>query len=187
MSSTAQPVPPSVRLALPSEARQIAEIQRRHWLADPLTRRAAESLDVDAAAQSWSDAIARPPMAAFRVLVAVEGEGGVGPHGQHVVVRGFAALGPSPDPDLGPTDAEVAEFVVVPWGEGHEDRLLHAVADTARADHHDRLTWWLRTTDDSLRAWLTESGWAPDGAHREIGTEDGVVRIRQIRLHTDIT
>lgn len=188
-SYAAHPVPPSVRLALPAEGAQIAEIQRRNWRAHPATAPLAETIDAGSAAESWYSAIARPPMAHYRVLVAVEGVGELGGNGQHVVVRGFAAIGPSDDPDLGDGAVEVAEFAMDPEfvGLGHEDRLVNAVADTARADGYERLTWWVISTDDALRGWLTEAGWAPDGAHREIATDDASVRIKQIRMHTDIS
>ena len=81
----------SVRLALPGEAASIAAIQRRGWeqtqptIADQLLR----SLDLAAMTQAWVHAIVRPPLAEYRVLVAVAGDR----------VVGFAAVGPSDDPD----------------------------------------------------------------------------------------
>ena len=46
---------------------------------------------------------------------------------------------------------------------------------------------WLASTDDVRRTFLTESGWAPDGAHRELDLHgDGSVLVRQVRLHTDL-
>ena len=71
-------------------------------------------------------------------------------------------------------------------GRGNSSRLEHAVIDTLRADGHVLARWWLRSTDDTLRAFLTESGWAPDGATREVGNEEGTVRLKQIRLHTSL-
>lgn len=180
-----EPTPgsPSVRLALPAEAGALAQVQRRAWLADPSLAGVLDALSLDEMREAWWAAITRPPLAEFRVLVALD-PGSEGP-----VVRGFAAIGPSEDEDADPTDALVAEFVVDPErrGQGHGSRLLNAVADTLRADRFTRATWWLRSTDDAMRTFLTESGWAPDGAHRESGTEDGSVHIKEIRLHSDIT
>ena len=69
---------------------------------------------------------------------------------------------------------------------GHGSRLLNAVVDTIRADGFRRVTVWVNSTDDVLRAFYTDSGWAPDGAHRELDLYgDESVRIKQIRLHTD--
>jgi GNAT superfamily N-acetyltransferase len=107
----------------------------------------------------------------------------------HEQVVGFAAVTTSDDPDADPaSDALVAEFCVSPDSTraGHGSRLLNAVIDTLRADGFGRATIWLNATDDIFRAFLTESGWAPDGAHRELDLYgDGSVRVKQIRLHTD--
>ena len=72
-------------------------------------------------------------------------------------------------------------------GAGHGSRLLHACADTLRADRFRRATTWLASTDDRARAFLADAGWAPDGAHRELDLHgDGSVRVKQVRLHTDL-
>lgn len=176
------PVPDSVRLALPSEARAIASVQRRVWAAqlpEPTARTLLADVDVDQMADAWQAAVLRPPSARFRVLVAVE----------RSQVVGFATTIPSPDPDARPgEDALVDEFAVDPPAQrrGHGSRLLHACADTLRADGFSRATWWVATTDDALRRFLTEAGWAPDGGTREIGSDDDSVRLKQIRMHTDI-
>ena len=86
-------------------------------------------------------------------------------------------------------DGEVAELVVDPAhrGAGHGSRLLHACVDTLRADRFVRATTWLTTTDDARRRFLTEAGWAPDGAYRELDLRgDGTVQVKQVRLHTDL-
>ncbi|ROR55775.1 ribosomal protein S18 acetylase RimI-like enzyme [Luteococcus japonicus] len=189
------PVAPSVRLAMPAEALQISEIQRRAWARDDLQRRMLDEVDLDQMAEVWHRAITRPPLAHFRVLVAVQAFGAAEPGTepgstrQRTSVCGFAAVGPSDDPDADPTDSMVAEFCVDPLlaGQGHEDRLMHAAVNTMQADGYLRATWWLLSTDDQMRSWLTEAGWAPDGAHREVGTPDGVLRVKQIRMHTDIS
>lgn len=169
----------SVRLALPSEASQISALQRRAWAADYR----AEIADVFAATpvaemeQAWQSAILRPPLAQFRVLVSIEADR----------VTGFAAIGPSPDPDSEPSDSVVAEFVIDPVarGRGHGSRLVNAVVDTMRADGFTRATWWVPSDADALRAFLQTSGWAPDGSHRELRDEAGVA-VKQVRLHCDI-
>ena len=163
----------------------MAAIQRRAWLRDPLLVPVAGEVDLDTAASAWERAITAPPMAHYRVLVAVQP---VADDPRRQIVCGFSAFGPSDDPDADDDDILVAEFVIDPSadGLGHDGRLLNAVADTARADGYHRLTWWLASTDDGLRAWLSEAGWAPDGAHRELATDDGDVRLRQVRLHTAV-
>lgn len=179
--------PDQVRLALPREALDLAAIQRRVWDSErghPELRAAAEELlaavDLDQMAQVWEQAIQRPQLAAQRVLVALD-------QSQRVV--GFAVTAPSEDPDAEPgQDGLVVEMVVDPQArrQGHGSRLLNAVADTLRADGFSRATWWLRSADDGLRSFLDGAGWAPDGAHREIGSDSGV-RLKQVRLHTDIS
>lgn len=171
--------PDSVRLALPAEAEAIAALQRRSWqqLFPPeVAAHVLASVDLDTMAQSWRGAILRPPLAQFRVLVATS---------QGRVV-GFSAVGPADDPDAAASDALVAEFVVDPQAQrqGHGSRLLNAVADTLRADSFTRATWWVRSTDHPLREFLESAGWAADGSHQTVGTEDEAARVKMIRLHT---
>lgn len=173
--------PDAVRLALPAEAREIAAVQRRSWTSadDVATAALLDEIDLEAMVQAWHRAITHPPEARFRVLVAVAG-------GR---VVGLATTMPSQDPDADPAgDGAIEELVVDPAARrrGHGSRLVNASVDTLRADGFGRVRHWLRTDDDERRAFLTASGWAPDGAHREIGAEDASVRLKQIRLHTSI-
>ncbi|TWD83570.1 acetyltransferase (GNAT) family protein [Kribbella amoyensis] len=172
----------SVRLALPAEANRIGEIQVAAWrqsyqglLPDDVL------LDLNPAqfAAQWRAALISPGEARNRVMVALAGRDLVG----------FAAITPSDDPDANPKhDALIAELAIDPAAtrSGHGSRLLHAVVDTIRADGFTRLTLWVNSTDDILRAFLTEAGWGPDGAHRELDLYgDESIRIKQIRMHTD--
>jgi hypothetical protein len=69
---------------------------------------------------------------------------------------------------------------------GHGSRLLNAIVDTVRADGFRRVTVWVNSTDDVLRAFYNRGRLAPDGAHRELDLYgDGSVRVKQVRLHTD--
>ncbi|NMD47162.1 MAG: GNAT family N-acetyltransferase, partial [Propionibacterium sp.] len=64
----------SVRLALPAEAAQIAAVQRRTWtqqLPAEVAEEVLAGVDLETMAASWQAAIQRPPLAQFRVLVAV--------------------------------------------------------------------------------------------------------------------
>lgn len=162
-------------------------MQRRSWTqlyAEPTAARLLDATDLAAMTQAWESAIQRPPLATLRVLVAIDSS-----QGSHRVV-GFAAVGPSDDPDANPAqDALVAEFAIDPLGQrlGHGSRLLQACMDTLRADGFSRATWWVRATDDPLRAFLTAAGWAPDGAHSELGSEEDATGVKFVRLHTDIS
>lgn len=173
----------SVRLAWPGEAAGIAAVQRRSWAAQ-LPAALADAMLADVSAEqmteAWHGAITRPPRASFRVLVAVE-------DGR---VVGFASTMPSPDEDaeVG-QDGQLEEFLVDPPAQrrGHGSRLLHAAADTLRSDGFTRASCWVGADHQLLRAFLEDAGWAPDGAEREIGTDDESVRVRQVRLHTDLS
>ncbi|MFT4295350.1 MAG: GNAT family N-acetyltransferase [Micropruina sp.] len=172
----------SVRLALPAEAGQIAAIQRRAWTQQfpaEVAESVLASVDLATMTESWQAAILRPPLAQFRVLVAVADDRLVG----------FAVVGPSDDADAEPgEDGTVAEFAVDPAAQrsGHGSRLLNACVDTLRADGFQRATWWVRSTDDALRRFLIEAGWGADGGHQEIGADDDT-RVKLVRLHTDIS
>jgi len=173
----------SVRVAWAADARAIARLQVRAWraaYADLLPAALLDGLDEEAFAAQWDEAISKPAEARTRVLVALE----------RATVTGFALTAVADDPDADPaTDGQVAELVVDPERvrEGHGSRLITACADTLRADKFTRATYWLNSTDDALRAFLESAGWAPDGAHRELDlTGDGSVRVKQVRLHTDL-
>lgn len=173
----------SVRLALPSEAGVIAEIQRRSW-SQQLPEDAAAALLAEVAHEEmtevWHTATVRPPEARFRVLVAI---------GDDRVV-GFATTVPGQDPDAdAKADGSIDEFVIDPPAQrrSHGSRLLNACVDTLRSDGFSHATMWVTAGDDVSRAFLTQAGWAADGSHREIGSEDERVRIKQVRLHTDLT
>lgn len=178
----------SVRVAWADDAAAIAAVQVAAWrreYVDVLPPDVLEGLDSEldsgGLAGGWHSAIARPQDARNRVLVALERN----------TLRGYAVTSPSPDPDSDPVaDGELAELVVHPdhTRTGHGSRLLHAAVDTLRADRFRRATTWLRTTDDVRRAFLTEAGWGPDGASRELDLHgDGTVTVKQVRLHTDIS
>jgi ribosomal protein S18 acetylase RimI-like enzyme len=182
VTSSDRPVADSVRLAWPSEAAQIAALQRRAWdthlpadLAETLLASVSEFEMIEA----WHAAITRPPQASYRVLVAIEA-------GR---VVGLASTMPSPDEDSKPgVDGQIEEFIIDPAAQqrGHGSRLLNASADTLRSDGFRRAYCWV-SENDALIRFLAEAGWAPDGAQREIGTDDEAVRVRQIRLHTDLS
>jgi ribosomal protein S18 acetylase RimI-like enzyme len=173
----------SVRVAWSDDAEAIASLQLRTWpelYADVLPASAFPSgtEDIEAAAAVWQRSLTSPGDARNRVLVALE-------RNRHV---GFVMTGPAEDPDCDPvSDAELRELTVDPHERrrGHGSRLLQAAADTMRADRFVRAVTWVVATDDALRAFLTEAGWAPDSAHRELDLDgSGTTSVKQVRLHT---
>lgn len=181
-SASGEPIADSVRHAWPAEAASIAKLQRRFWATQwpaELAELMLASVSLTEMTESWLSAIERPPQAAFRVLVATDGTRAVG----------FATTMPSQDDDADPsTDGAIDQFVVDPAAQhrGHGSRLLNACADTLRADGFGHACCWVNVDDDALRRFLTAAGWAADGATREIGSEDESIRLKQLRLHTNL-
>lgn len=173
----------SVRVAWADDARAIARCQVGAWretYAGVLPQEVLDSLDVDEFAGKWAASMDKPGDARNRVLVALE----------RATVHGFAVTAPAPDPDADPVaDGEIAEFIVDAdaRGQGHGSRLLQACTDTLRADKFTRATWWVTSTNDQLRSFVEGTGWAPDGAHRELDLDgSGATTIKQVRLHTSL-
>jgi ribosomal protein S18 acetylase RimI-like enzyme len=174
--------PDSARLAWPAEAAAIADLQRRAWATQPheIAEALLSSIDRAGMVESWHSAIVRPPQARCRVLVALENER----------VVGFATTVPGQDPDLDEAaDGQLGELEVDPSAQrrGHGSRLLNASMDTLRADGFSRAVCWISAVDDARRKFLVGAGWAADGSWREIGSDEGSVRMKQVRLHTDLS
>lgn len=171
----------TVRTAWPAEAADIAPIQRRAWIQEWSSAETLALLagtDLAEMTRAWHDALVRPPEATCRVLVALEGDR----------VVGFAATAPSDDEDAAPGDGMVSEFAVDPVarGKGHGSRLMNAVVDTLRKDGFVTGTWWVRTTNDRLRAFLESAGWRPDGATQSFTADDEAFTVKQVRLRVRI-
>jgi len=169
----------SVRVAWAEDADAIAAIQARAWAATyaGLVPAAGELHEADFA-QLWRDALTRPGDARHRALVALE---------RNRVV-GFAITTPATDPDCDQvTDGELMELTIDAdeRGKGHGSRLVQAAVDTMVADRFTRAVTWLVADDDALRTFLTEAGWAADGAHRTLDLDGtGSTQVKQVRLHT---
>lgn len=172
----------SVRVAWSDDADAIAGLQVRAWrelYADVLP---ADALPTDVAeiAEVWRASLIKPSDARNRVLVALERNR----------VTGFAVTSAASDPDADPVvDGELSELTLDPAerGKGHGSRLLQAAVDTLAADKFTRALIWVIGTDDAQRRFLTEAGWATDGAHRELDFDGtGTTTVKQVRLHTAI-
>jgi ribosomal protein S18 acetylase RimI-like enzyme len=175
----------SVRIAWADDAAAIAAVQLRTWPSlygelVPVEDIPSGPEAEEAAAAAWRQSLTTPGDARNRVLVALERNR----------VCGFAITGPAGDPDCDPVaDGELSEITVDPAerGKGHGSRLLQAAADTMGADRFTRAVTWAPAGDDALRSFLTDAGWAADGAHRELQVdESGDVRLKQVRLHTSL-
>ncbi len=172
----------SVRIAWADDADAIAAVQVRAWqvlYADVVPADALPS-DPGPVADAWRAALGKPADARNRVLVALERNR----------VTGFALTSPAGDPDADPiADGELSELTLDPpeRGKGHGSRLLQAAVDTLAADRFTRAVTWVIASDDKQRRFLTDAGWAPDGAHRELDLDGtGTTTVKQVRLHTSI-
>lgn len=171
------------RLAWPQDAEAIADVQVAAWrrsYAGVLPDELLAGLDRTSLVGAWRDEISRPAEARQRILVALDEDR----------IVGYVLTAPAADPDCNPaTDGEIDDLTVHADHEnsGHGSRLLHAAVDTLRADGFAHAVVWLTSTDDVRRAFLTESGWAADGAHRTLDlNDDGKVLVNQVRLHTQL-
>jgi GNAT superfamily N-acetyltransferase len=175
-----------VRPARPSDADEIARIQLTTWRVAyrrMVPAHVLENLDEAYLARGWREAIESPPSDRHRVLVAVE-------QGESSFVVGFSAAGPADEHALAPEEkplpddvAAVTDLLVEPrWGRrGHGSRLLAATVDHWREDGFLRAVAWAYEADPVTQAFLTSTGWAPDGATRALDVDDMLVN--QLRLH----
>ncbi len=122
----------------------------------------------------WQRSLENPPDERHVLLVALDESAASTPPGDTGSsydgrVVGFAALGPSPDPDADDVTAELLVMGVHPGHRrrGHGSRLLNAAAETARELSFDWLTTWLLGRAEDDRAFLATAGFAPDRARRE--------------------
>jgi GNAT superfamily N-acetyltransferase len=151
----------SVRVATPWDTDDVGVVQSAVWraaYASLLPREALAAATPEEFAAAWSASLASPPSGAYRLLVACAGE----------EVVGFAAIGPSVDPDATDIDGELLVGGVRPDArrQGHGSRLLNAAVDTARASGFARIRTWLLASDDPTRRFLEDAGFAADGARR---------------------
>lgn len=137
------------------------------------------AFDPQAFAAAWRDSLRAPPEGAHRLLVACAGE----------EVVGFAAVGPSQDPDAGQLTGEVTALGIDPRArrQGHGSRLLNAAVDILRDLGAEHVACWCLVDHEGVRAFLTAAGLAPDGAYRDrvISPDDDTAR--EVRLVAGLT
>jgi ribosomal protein S18 acetylase RimI-like enzyme len=152
----------SVRLARETDAPAVGLVQAEVWraaYAAVLPADVVATFQPQAFARAWRDSLSKPPEGVYRLLVACAGE----------QVVGFAAIGPSQDPDAGQVTGELLALGVHPQARrvGHGSRLLNAAVDTLRGAGAETLHAWLLASDEGTRAFLTSAGLMPDGAWRD--------------------
>lgn len=152
----------SVRVARASDAPAVGVVQStvyRRELAGVVPEAVLAELEPPALAAAWRRALEAPPEGAARLFVALAG----------AQVVGFAAVGPSQDPDGGPTTGELTNLCVHPDArrQGHGSRLVNAAVDGLRGAGATEAVVWVLANADTTRAFLAGSGFGPDGAHRE--------------------
>lgn len=176
-----------VRAARVSDADGLARVQVASWRAtfaglvpEPVIAELTSEAAVAQFADRWRAAISTPPTSKHHVHVAIDKPGEPG-------ILGFAAAGPATDEDLWPaTDGELYELHVAPSaaGEGHDGRLLNAVADTFAEDGFSTGYTWALAGDESRIGFLEAAGWAPDGSRASL---DMGVKVPVVRLHTRVS
>ena len=176
-----------VRGARASDAEGLARVQVASWrsafaglVPDAVISELTSEEAVSQWAARWRDAVSAPPTSRHRVHVAVDQPG-------DPEILGFAAAGPATDEDLWPaTDGELYELHVLPSAadQGHDGRLLHAVADTFSEDGFSTGYTWALTGDGARIEFLQAAGWAPDGSRSNL---DMGVKVPVVRLHTRLS
>ncbi|MSW80409.1 MAG: GNAT family N-acetyltransferase [Actinobacteria bacterium] len=176
-------MPTGARLARTSDVDDIAAVQVRAWhqaYAGVLPESVLADLDPMHLASAWASGILNPPTTRHRLIVAIDGTSGAD------TVVGYAAIGPSSDPDCidNPGTAELLALVVDPDYErqGHGSRLMAAAVEYLRADGSTEANTWVPVLDEPRRAFLLSCGWGPDSAYRDIEAEGRI--IREVRLAT---
>lgn len=172
-----------VRAARSADAEAVGAVHAASWLSDyaTLLPRRAASVDPAALGASWAEAIAAPPSAQHRVMVATAGP----------TIVGFVAFGPSADgdADLG-ADAEIVALLVDPPQQrrGHGSRLLNATVDLLRENGFGHVRIWVPEPDEPRLTFVQGAGFALDGAGRVLDAAgDGTTTVREVRLSAGIS
>ena len=171
----------SVRVARVSDAPAVGLVQAVVWRESYAAHLAPEVIaqfEPRAFGNAWRASLAEASSPDHLLLVACAGE----------QVVGFAAVGPSTDPDAHDHAAELLVLGVHPDArrQGHGSRLLNAAVDTARGRGREALTAWVLAAADDTRAFLEAAGLEADGAHRERIVSDDGDTLREVRLSASV-
>ena len=174
-----------VRLARTSDVDDIADVNVRSWrahYAGILPDEILAAMNAPDLAMEWARGILNPPVPSQRLLVAVDAD--------HVV--GYAAIGPSQDPDSNEAVGELLALEVDPeqLGVGHGSRLMAAAVDHLRGVGMTSAAAWCALNDESRREFLQSAGWGPDSAFRDVAVgidpDGNPLEVREVRLVTDL-
>jgi len=181
-TGTAPVADASARVARPNDASAVGQVQAAVWRASygaVLPQDVVDQFDAPRFARVWRDSLKKPPSPRHVLLVACAG--------QQVV--GFAAVGPSEDPDANETAGEVLALGVHPDARrsGHGSRLLNAAVDTLRGKGFSSMAVWLLAGDEDARAFLTSAGLSPDSAYRDRVVDADGTLVREVRLTADLS
>ncbi len=171
----------AVRPARVSDADDIGMVHVASWhqrLAGVLPDEVLSSLSADDLAMTWARSILNPPLAGQAVVVATQ----VQPDATEAIV-GFAAFGPSQEPDALPGEYELVALEVAPGHQraGHGSRLMAAAIDLAREAGATSACAWCPLEDSIRRGFLQSAGWEPDSARRDLATGPDTT-VREVRL-----
>lgn len=167
----------SARVAGPNDAFAVGLVQAAVWRAAygaVLPQDVLDQFDPSSFARVWRHSLSSPPSPQNVLLV--------GCAGQQVV--GFAAVGPSGDPDANQTSGEILAMGVHPDARrgGHGSRLLNAAVDTLRAKGFTSMAVWILARDEDTRAFLMAAGLSPDSAYRDRVVDLDGTLAREVRL-----
>lgn len=172
-----------VRLARTPDVDDVASVNVRSWrlrFEGVIPDEALAAMDAGDIAMVWASGILNPPTPGHRLLVAVDDNR----------VVGYAAIGPSQDPDAEGQTAELLALEVDPdhLGRGHGSRLMAASVDHLVAAGTTVAVSWCPVHDEARREFLQSAGWGPDSAYRDVAVgvaDDGSeVVAREVRLVT---
>lgn len=172
-----------VRLARTPDVDDVAAVNIRSWrlrFAGVVPDDVLDAMDAGDLAMVWASGILNPPTPGHRLLVAV--------HDNRVV--GYAAIGPSQDPDADGETAELVALEVEPdqLRQGHGSRLMAAAVDHLRAAGMTSVVTWCPVHDEARRTFLQSAGWGPDSAYRDlavgVSAEGSDLIVREVRLAT---
>lgn len=157
----------AIRPGTRNDAAAVARIHLESWRATYREELPAEylaGLDLTSRTVIWGQRIGLPGV---RILIA-----GRGP-----VAMGFAAFGPSRDPDLNPADwSQLYNFHVLPKhrSQGIGARLWRAMLDEIRPTGAVGLTLWVVPTNQGARRFYERMGLRPDGREQTEQLAPGV-------------